>query len=538
MTGRGANAVSRRLVLGAGAATLAACGARPAASSVSTLRFGSSSAGDHTYDPRITMTGAEEQVIAQVFDRLLAIDAAGAARPYLAKSWQAAPDGKSITLQLRDDVNFHDGAPFDAHAVQYTFDTIVDPKTGSMGAVDAIGPYAGADVLGPHEIRLNYLTPFPRILSALADNKASIVSPTAAKRLGVSGFGQAPVGSGPFRFVSWRRGVDVELERNPAYHWAPEGLPAAPPSIDKVLHRFIPNAFTRVAALDAGELDVCEMAPPLDLRRMTETGRNQALTGVIMGVPLGFSVNTSRGPFVDRRVRQAFMMAIDRRWIAHNLLFDRVRPAFGPLASSAPEYWRGVEAYYHYDPAAAGQLLDAAGWRAGPDGVRRKNGQPLSIFLPILLEPEMGVVLQAQARKVGFDLRIEQVTSERQQELIFANAYDLLSLRWTLPDAQVLDVPFLSKNVPHIGKFSFNWSRYQSPALDEMLAQAASSPPSERLARYALVQKTIMDEALFLPIHENTYNVVHASRLTGLRLSANGAQTLLAGATFTRPHTA
>lgn len=529
-----AHGFSRRAILGGGAAVLAACAPRgPRASArAQTLRFGSSSTGDHTYDPRITMTGAEEQVIAQVFDRLVAMAPNGAARPHLARAWEIAQDQRSVVLQLRDDVVFHDGTPMDARAVQFTFDTIVDPRTGSMGAVDAIGPYVGADVIDAHMIRLNYSAPFPRILSALADNKASIVSPTAARRLGLAGFGQAPVGSGPFRFASWKRGVAVTLERNLAYHWAPEGLPNAPPSVQTVMHRFIPNAFTRVAALDAGELDACEMAPPLDLRRMTDMGRHHALTAVTMGVPLGFSINTSRGPFSDLRVRQAFMTAIDRRWIAHNLLFDRVRPAWGPLASSAPEYWPGVEAYYPFDLAAAGRLLDAAGWRQGPNGVRWKDGRPLSIFLPILLEPEMGVVLQGQARRAGFDLKIEQVTSERQDELIFANGYDLLSLHWTLPDAQVLDVPFLSKNIPREGKFSFNWSRYQSAELDNLLIAAAASSASQRARRYALVQKKIMDEALFLPIHENTYNVVYSNRLRGLQLSHSGAQVLLAGARF------
>ena len=527
--------ISRRsfLALGAaGAAGAAGCAARPAppASDATTLRFGSAAGDDHTYDPRITMTGSEEQVIVQVFDRLLAKGADGGFQPYLARAWQVAPDARAITLQLRDDVIFHDGTKFDAEAVKYTFDTIVDPKTGSMGAVDVIGPYAGADILGPHEVRLRFASPFPRVLSALADNKASIVSPTAARRLGVGGFGQAPVGSGPFRFVSWQRGVQVVLARNPDYRWGPGDLPAGPPRIAKVVHRFIPNAWTRIAALDAGEIDACEQAPPLDLRRMTMTGRYRALAGDTVGVPFGFSLNTSRGPFADVRVRRAFMTSVNRPWIAENLLFGQVHTAWGPLASSAAEYWPGVEAYYPFDLAAAGQLLDQAGWRMGPHGVREKAGRPLAIYLPILLEPQIGVALQAFAKRAGFDFKIEQVTHEKQEELIFANAYDLLSLHWTLPDAGVLEVPFLSSNIPGAGRFSFNWSRYQSPVLDKLLVEAAASPAAQRAGLYHQVQKTIMDQAIFLPIHQNTYNVVHATRLSGLRLTAGNSQTLLAGA--------
>jgi peptide/nickel transport system substrate-binding protein len=526
--------MTRRQSLLWAAATIATYRARGVDAQVEhfpTLRFGSAASDDHTYDPRITMTGTEEQIIVHVFDRLLAVDADNSVQPYLAKTWVVAEDFRSVTLQLRDDVTFHDGTPFDAAAVKFTFDTIVDPATGSMGAIDVIGPYAGSEILAPHTIRIRYRSPFPRMLYALADNKASIVSPAAARTLGINGFGQAPVGSGAFRFVSWAKGVEVVLARNPLYRWGPEFLPAGPAHVGRLVHRFIPNTPTRVSALDSGEIDACEQAPPLDVRRLTGTSHYEALVGNSLGVPFGFSLNTSRGPFTDVRVRRAFMSCVNRLWISENLFFGVVKPAWGPLAASAPEYWPGVRNYYPFDPGAAGRLLDEAGWRLGPDGVRMKNGTRLSLFLPILLEPRIGVVLQANARKVGIDLAIEQVTHERQEELIFANGYDLLSLHWSLNDASVLEVPFLSANVPAPGRFSFNWSRYQGPALDQLLHEAAASAGAARVSRYADIQKQIMEEALFLPIHEATYNVVHSRRIAGLRLAHGNLQTLLSAVT-------
>jgi len=527
--------ISRRQSLLWGAAALATSAApvrrAHAAQGALTVRYGSAASDDHTYDPRITMMGTEEQIIVQVFDRLVAIDAANQVRPYLAKSWVVAEDFRSVSLQLREDVTFHDGTAFDAAAVKFTFDSIVDPATGSLGAIDVIGPYAGSDVLGSHTIRLRYRAPFPRMLSALADNKASIVSPTAARALGVTAFGHAPVGTGPFRFVSWTQGVEVVLERNPAYHWAPEFLPQQPPQAERVVHRFIPNTATRVAALDAGEIDICEQAPPLDVRRMTATPQYHSLIGNSLGVPYGFSLNTSRGRFADLAVRRAFMQSINRPWISDNLFFGIVKPAWGPLAASAPEYWSGVREYYPFDLAAAARLLAEAGWQPGADGIRQKDGQRLALFLPILLEPRIGVVLQADARKAGFDLKIEQVTHERQEELIFANDYDLLSLHWGLNDASVLEVPFLSTNVPAPGQFTFNWSRYRSAALDRLLRDAAASSGAQRLSGYAEIQKEIMDQALFLPIHEVAYNVVYSHHVAGLRLAHGNSQTLLAAAT-------
>lgn len=521
--------ISRRTLLKTGSAALAS-GLVPFARAGTpelTIRYGSSAPDDQTYDPRVTMKGSEQQIIVQVFDRLIALGAEDELHPWLAKSWQIAADNRSITLQLRDDVKFHDGTALDSAAVKFTFDSIVDPQTGSMGALDVIGPYESSELLGAHEILLRYRRPFPRMAVALGDTKLSIVSPRAAA---LPGFGQKPVGTGPFRFVSWRQGAEVILERNPAYRWGPAFLPAGPPRAARIVHRFIPNASTRVAALDAGEIDVCEDAPALDARRMTSGRRYAGLYGNGLGVPFGFCLNSSRGPFADQRVRQAFMSCIDRRWIARSLFFGMVTPAWGPLAASAPEFWAGVKSYYPYDVAAADRLLVEAGWRMGAGGIRQRAGRRLSIYLPILLEPRIGVVLQANARKAGFDLKMEQVTHERQEELIFANAYDLLSLHWNLNDAGVLEVPFRSGNVPRPGHFSFNWSRYQDPALDHMLAAAAASSGAARLANYAQVQRLIMDEALFLPIHENAYNVIYSNRLTGLTLAYGNSQTLLAAA--------
>ena len=92
--------------------------------------------------------------------------------PGLATSWTVAPDNKSVTLKLREDVKFHDGTPFNAEAVKFTFDTIADPKTGSQGAVDMLGPYEGTDVLGPFEVRVRYKRPFADAVSSYRRERA------------------------------------------------------------------------------------------------------------------------------------------------------------------------------------------------------------------------------------------------------------------------------------------------------------------------------------------------------------------------------
>ncbi len=436
-----------------------------------------------------------------------------------------------MTLLLREDVRFHDGTPFDADAVKFTFDTIMDPKTGSMGARDLLGSFEGADVMGRHAIRLRWRDPFPRALQLLADRKLSIVSPTAVRRLGNAGFAEAPVGTGPFRFRSWAKGDAVVMDRNPDYRWGPSFLPAGPAAMAQIVHRFIPNDFTRVAALDAGEIDICGLTPLLDTHKMASDPRYATMIGVAQGLPHGFCLNSSHGPLADIRVRRAFMMTIDRAWLSRTLFFGIAQPAWGPLASSFPEYWPGVQNFYPHDPVAAAKILDAAGWPMGADGVRQKDGQRLALYLPIFIEPMIGVAIQAQARAAGFDVTIEQVTRQKQDELMFSNAYDMLSQRWDRNDPGVLELAILSRNVPVPGHYSFNWSRLRDPALDTLLEQAATATaPDDRRRLYGEAQARIMEAAVFLPIHEQVQTVVHPRSVTGLRFASGNWQVRLAAA--------
>ena len=478
---------------------------------------------DHaTYDPRVTQSRHEEQVIAQVFDSLLSADENGNVHPALAKAWQVSEDGLSYTFQLRDDVTFHDGTPFDAEAVKFTFDTIVDPELGSQGAVDIIGPYSSTEVLGEHEVRVSFSRPYGAALGAFAETELSIVSPAAVRSKGNDGFAQAPVGTGPFKFVEWEKGKQVVLERNDDYQWAPAYMDHQGPSqVSRAVVRFIPDASTRVAALEAGEVQVSELVPALDMRRFSGGGEFGTIVGNAAGLPFGALFNTSRGPFMDKAVRQAFMYAVDRPRLAANLFFGFADPAYGPISSSTPSYWAGNDAYYPFDLDKANALLDEAGWKPGDDGIRYKDGQPLSIYFPALLEPDTAVAVQADVRRAGFDVRVENVMKARQDELIFANDYDMLVIRWVSNDPGVLSIPFHSRNIVEPGRFKFNWARYADAGMDRMLEDAESAATAkERDELYGAIQKQIMDEGIFLPIHNQVQTIAHTAELTGFRLAA------------------
>jgi len=521
---------TRRAVLKTGTASLAILAApsiaRAQTAPGGTLIWADDSNSDVTYDPRVTQSRHEEQIIVQVFDQLIMSDETGKLSPGLATAWELAPDAASVRLKLREGVKFHDGAAFDAEAVKFTLDSIVDPATGSQGAVDMLGPYDRTEILGPHEVRIRFKAPNAGILDTLTENELSIVSPAAVLKLGRTGFAQAPVGTGPFRFVSWERGREVILERNADYAWAPDWSSVQGASnIQRIVHRFIPNNATRVAALEAGEVHVADIVPPLDTKRLADAGRYKAMIGVAAGLSFGALLNTARSPFDDIRVRQAFMHAIDRPRLAQNLYFGLIKAAFGPLAPSTPGYWAGGDQYYPFDRAKANKLLDDAGWAMGAGGVRARNGQPLRVYFPSLLLPDVAVALQAEAKRVGFDVVVENVLKQRQDELLMTNQYEMAVIRWVSNDPGVLRIPFHSSNIPEPGKFKFNWARVADPALDKLIGEAAEArTPAERTQRFAALQKDVMDRAIFFPIHDQVQTVVHSARVSGLRYARGNWQ--------------
>ena len=491
-----------------------------------TVVWGEDRSDHSTLDPRVTQSRHEEQMILQIFDPLIYRDGQDF-YPGLATSWEVSDGGLSWTFQLREGVTFHDGTPFNAEAVKFTFDSIQDPELGSQGAIDVLGPYASTEVLGDLEVRVNFERPYASALSAFSETELSIVSPTAVQELGNDGFARNPVGTGPFKFVSWEAGLRVTLERNEDYNWAPAFYDHQGPSeVERVVLRFIPDTSTRVAALEAGEINIADLVTPLDLLSYQNDPDFGTMIGNVAGLPFSIMFNTTRGPLMDPLVRQAFMHAVDRPRLAENLFFGFAAPAYGPLSASTPLYWDGVESYYNYDPERAMALLEQAGWTdSDGDGVREKDGEELSLFFPSLLEPDTAVAVQAEVAKVGFDVQVENVLKARQDELIFANNYDVLVIRWVSNDPGVLIIPFHSRNIPEPGIFKFNWSRIDDPVLDQLLEDAeAATSPDERAALYQQIQQMIMDGATFFALHDQLQMVAFSSDFSGFRFAPGNWQ--------------
>jgi len=482
-----------------------------------------------TLDPRITQSRHELQVIRQVFDSLITMDDQGRPVPWLAESWEVAEDFTSITFHLKPGIMFHDGTPCNADAFKFTYDSIADPATGSQAAIDYLGPYKQTVVHDELSFTVEYTRPYGAMISGFVLAYLGPVSPTAIQANGDAWFAENPVGTGPFKFVEWVRRSHITLTKNAEYNWAPaNALHNGPAYIDTLGFKFIKENSTRAAALETGEIHVGDLMDPLDVMSFEDNSDFDVFLGRVGGVPVSMYLNTSRFPTSELAVRRAIFYALDLPTIVDNVFFGYLNAATGVLASSTFCYWDGAEGYYEYNPATAEQILADAGWvDTNGDGIRDKNGTPLSIYCPIIFKQTLMVAVQAELKKVGIDLNVENVTKARQDELIMNNQYEAGLVRWVATDPSVLGILMHTTNIPAPGYFKFNWQHFSSSVVDGMLAKAESATsPSERCEIYATLQELVLDLGLIVPLQETTQTVVYASNLTGLRWEVGNYQAL------------
>jgi peptide/nickel transport system substrate-binding protein len=185
-----------------------------------------------TLDPNITTFSVVGRMGFQLFDQLVREPAPGKFVPSLAQRWDVNPTADEYTFYLRNDVKFHDGTPFNAEAVKYTFDRVVNPDLKSQAAFSAIGPYDSSTVVDPYTIKVKFKTGYAPFLDSVAQPFLSIVSPTAAEKYGQD-FGNNPVGSGPFKFDSYTTDTEIKMVKNSEYAWAPSVYRhSGPPYLD------------------------------------------------------------------------------------------------------------------------------------------------------------------------------------------------------------------------------------------------------------------------------------------------------------------
>ncbi len=489
----------------AGASSVAATAPTAAAAVGTPVMGGKLVVGDATEPTGLDpggLSGVDAHTLEMhMFDSLLAMDTDFKIYPWLATAWKLADDQKSYVFTLRKDVKFHDGTPFNAAAVKFSFDRIVDPATKSSSAIAILGTqYDGTDVVDDSTVMVKFKQPFAPFLGGVTTAFMGIVSPTAVKKYGAD-FQLNPVGTGPFMFKEWVQKQQCTMVRNPDYKWAPGIFKNKGPAyLDQIIWRFVPESGPRQALLDTGDAQIITGVPTQNVAKIKGNAAQQMLLAPRTGGPKWIDFNTAKPPFDVLEVRQALNYGLNRPELVKTLFQDVFPTAGAPLSPPTFGYDKTVEGQYPYDPAKAAQLLDKAGWAMGSGGVREKGGQQFKIACLIGTSEEDSAIaqlIQAQWKPLGIliDINVIAGTALKAAELQGQANIDFKIAVYQDPD--ILGIYLHSRSIG-----GFNFTFYKDPELDGLLDQGtAALDPEKRKLIYAQAQHFIMDKALIIPIY-------------------------------------
>ena len=438
--------------------------------------------------------------------------------PGLAASWDVSPDATSYTFKLRKDVKFHDGTPFNAQAVKFTFDHIVDPNTKSKSAAGSLGPYQETQVVDDYTAKVVFKSANAAFMNEAAG--FGMVSPTAVQKFGAD-FGHNPVGTGPFKFKEYIVGQHVTVERNPDYNWGPTPLRTGPPQVKTVVFRILADPGTRFNALKTGEIQLAPNINPQDIQSIKSDSTFKVYNVASTGMPWNIMVNATKAPTDDPLVRQALEYATDQATIIKTLYFGLYTAADSVYTPLTPGYDPATQALYKYDPAKAGALLDQAGWTKGSNGMRQKNGQALKLsFINISGFGFDGIsqLMQSQFKDVGIAVDISNQSFPAVGDAYNRGDHHLADFFYYDVDPYFTRALFGCDQIAH----GFNWEHYCNPDLTAMIDKANATPDNNaRTALYKQIGQIIMKAAVIIPIYNSSGLFVGTSSLKGLAFTVN-----------------
>ena len=463
-------------------------------------------------DPHAVTAVNDFRILMNIYDGLVRY-ASGTleVEPALAEAWEISEDGTVYTFTLRDGVSFHDGSAFDAEAVVWNFERMLNEDhpyhdTGPFPLSFFFSAIETVEALDATTVQFTLNEPYAPFLSNLAYPTGLIVSPAAVMEHG-SDFGRNPSGTGPFQFAEWRSNERVVVTRNDEY-W--DGVA----STEAVIFRPITDANTRVAEMLSGGIDVMVEVPPVAVSQFqsdAHTVHEQA------GPHLWFLIlNAKEGPFADKRVRQAANYAINKEALVNDVLEGTATIAAGPTPPAFAWAYNEELEPYPFNPDRARELIEEAG----------AEGASLTFYVTEggsgMLDPiPMGTAIQADLAAVGFDVTIE--TYEWNTFLGRVNPglegkADMAQMAWMTNDPDTL--PFLALRTdafPDAG--GFNSGYYSNPEVDALLEAArVETDPDERARLYREMQVIVQEDAPWVFVANWMQNAVTSDAVENFQL--------------------
>jgi peptide/nickel transport system substrate-binding protein len=418
-------------------------------------------------DPTTATSAAIPRVVySNVSEGLVRIDRNGKIAPGLARDFKISKDGKEYTFILKKGVKFHDGKPFDAEDVKFTFERLMDPKTGTAHP-EYYKDIDSVQVVESHTVKIKLKNVNSMFLFNLARPDSMMVNKQAVDKIKT-----APIGTGPFKFVEWVRGDHITLAKFDNYH--KKGIPY----LDKVIFKFIGDPSAQIASLKAGDIDIIAIdVSPENALLLEKDPKFKVLNGYTTNEVI-LSTNNSRKPFDDVRIRRAMAYAIDR-----NALIKGAMEGYGvPIGSHMDPgnpYYVDLTSTYPYNPEKAKQLLAEAGYPNGFEAV-------LKLPERYAYARRTGEIVADMLSQVGIRLKIELTEWGQWIDRVFKNAdYDLT----VIGHAEPFDI-----NIYANPKYYF---RYDSPKFQETLKRAEmEADPKIRKELYIACQKIITEDAV------------------------------------------
>lgn len=416
-------------------------------------------------DPTMAAAASIGQVVHyNVLEGLVKIEESGATTPLLAESWSKDLDGRTYTFRLRKGVRFHDGAPFDASAVRFSFERAKAQGSTNKARKALFDNILRIDTPTPHTVVLALARPDASLLFRLGESTAVVLHPDSAAQVSTR-----PVGTGPYRFEQWTRGRDITLVKADTYRQP------AQVRIPKVSFRFIHDPVAQAAAVQAEGIDMFFNVATHNVSRFQGDSRYQVLMGASNGKGM-LAINHRRKPLDDVRVRRAITHAIDREAFIRDVLEGRGK-AIGSHFSPTDAGYVHLAGLYPYDPDRARALL-------------REAGVQLPLVLTLTLPPTPyarlgGPAVAADLGSVGIVLRLEHVEWAQWLAGVFKGQFDLTLINHVEP----LDYLIYTDPQYYFG--------YDSPAFRELVDRhAAAGSARERQMLLGDIQRHLAQDAV------------------------------------------
>lgn len=467
-------------------------------------------------------------IASKIFESLLRYDFDLKPQPSLAKSWEISPDGLVYTFHLQSGVKWHDGKPFTSADVIFTTQELLMKTHPRARAV--FSRVATAEAPDELTVRYTLKEPYSPFIYAMEPSGCPIMpkhlyegtdyanNPNNAK----------PVGTGPFRFVEWKRGEFVQLERNPEYWENPL------PYLDGIRVVFVPDASARTLALEQGLIDMAGMdaTPFSDIERLKKNpnlvlnprGNEFASPHVIL------DINNRVAPFQDVRVRQAIVHAVNRNFVRDQIFYGQGKVPTGPIASTTTYYSPDVPSY-DFSVAKAKALLDEAGLKPDSRGVRAQvKLMPMPYGDAWMRLAEF---TRESLRQVGIIASMESVDPsgyvQRYTNWDFQLTYSAL-YQFADPALGVART-YLCSNIRKV--FLANANGYCNERIDTMWGEAtAAVDNAKRQAIYNDIQKTLVNDVPIVPLLELRYPLVTRANLKDAVTSSTGCNDSMRAAYF------